>query len=259
MQLVQPYTLFTGTSADWLAAGAGMVLLLSAVSYLRLIGGAKRDEYRPDLAWLRALLYFSLGLILSWSLGVLQSLLSMPLLTQSQLSDPWWLAYTGLYCAVLWVGYAVLWPRGTFSDGRKRHPVIGTIYGTLWGLCHGQVFLCIWALVEHGGLALVEQGGLNSYWVAGITYAVLSGYNFAFHQFFWDIYVSPPHNYVAWNMKKVQYCHVPNLLLGLTWLAIWGNFSLWLLMQTFALLASVHSMRFPAWYDDYRGVAGATR
>ena len=60
-------------------------------------------------------------------------------------------------------------------------------------------------------------------------------------------------------MKKVLYCHVPNLLIGLIWLALWGNFGLWVLLQTFCLLASAHAMRFPAWYDSYRGVAGATR
>ena len=140
---------------------------------------------------------------------------------------------------------------GTFSDGRSRHLVLTTLYGTLWGLCHGQVFLSIWALAE--------MTGLNSYWVAGITYLVLSGYNFAFHQFFWDVHVSPPHNYEAWNLRKVQFCHAPNLLLGLTALAIWGNFGLWLLLQTFCLVVSAHAMRFPAWYDDYTAEAGATR
>jgi hypothetical protein len=251
MRLVQPYTLFNGSAADWIAA----VALLTLLSTLAAYGVRRRDagtgDYLPTLAWLRALAYFSAALLLSWSLGVLQALLNSPLVTDDQLTDPWWQAATLFYLVVLWVGYGLLWPRGTFTDGRRRHLFIATVYGLLWGLCHGQVFLSIWAIVE--------LSGLNAYWVAALTYLLLSGYNFAYHQFFWDLYVSPPHNIEAWNLKKVQFCHAPNLLLGLAWLATWGNFSMWLLLQTAALLACVHAMRFPAWYDDYRARAGEMR
>ncbi len=251
MQLVQAYKLGDGGPADWIAAGAALTLVLLTIAYLRSRRGVPTDQYVPLLAWQVAGMYFSAGLLLSWSLGVLQGLLKAPLVTAEQLSSVPWLSYTLFYAVVLWVAYAIIWPKGTFTDRRRAHPLLTTLYGIAWGLCHGQVFLCIWALAE--------LTGLNSYWVAAITYAVLSGYNFAFHQFFWDIRVSPPHNVEAWNMKKVQYCHAPNLLLGLTWLAIWGNFGLWLLFQTAALVISSHAMRFPAWYDDYRGVAGETR
>ena len=250
MQLVQPYTLLDGGPADWIAGLALLILVIAGIAYLAQ-RGREPGVYVPSLAWLRALLYFSAALLLSWSLGVLQSLLTQPLLTAEQLNDRWWQAVTLLYLVVLWVGYAILWPRGTFTDGRSAHPLVTTLYGLLWGLCHGQLFLGIWAIAELTGLA--------SYWVAGITYVVLSGYNFAYHQFFWDIYVSPPHNIESWNLKKVQYCHAPNLLIGLAWLATWGNFGLWLLLQTAVLTICVHAMRFPAWYDDYRGQPGETR
>jgi hypothetical protein len=251
MTLVQPYELLSGSTADWIAAAAAVSLLLSLGLLILRRGNRRADTYYPDLAWLRACAYFSAALLLSWSLGVMQALLAAPLIRAEQLQDPWWIAITLLYVVVLWVGYAIVWPRGTFTDERRAHPLLTSLYGITWGLCHGQVFLCIWAVAE--------LSGLNSYWVAAITYLLLSAYNFAFHQFFWDILVSPPHNYEAWNMKKVQYSHAPNLLLGLTWLALWGNFSLWLILQTLCLLACSHVMRFPAWYDDYRGSAGETR
>lgn len=251
MTLVHTHTLFTGGPADWIAAAAAILLTTSALLYLQLRRDREPSRYYPDLAWLRASMYFSSGLLLSWSLGVLQSLLSAPLITEQQLGSMAWISYSLFYLVVLWVGYAILWPRGTFTDGRRSHPFITSFYGLAWGLCHAQVFLCFWAVVE--------WSGLNSYWVAAISYLLLSAYNFAFHQFFWDLKVSPPHNYAQWNMKKVQYCHVPNLVLGLTWLAIWGNFGLWVLLQTCALMISAHAMRFPAWFDHYRGVAGETR
>jgi hypothetical protein len=251
MPLVQPYTLLEGSLADWFAAAALIIFLLLTAAYWRSRRHQDPWVYRPLLAWQRAGMYFSAGLLLSWSLGVLQGLLTAPLVTIDQLGSMVWVAYTLFYAVVLWVGYMIIWPKGTYTDGRKAHPAITSLYGLAWGLCHGQVFLCIWALAE--------LSGLNSYWVAAITYLLLSGYNFAFHQYFWDVQVSPPHNYEAWNMKKVQYCHAPNLLLGLVWLAIWGNYGLWLLLQTFCLLVSAHNMRFPAWFDDYTGVAGETR
>jgi len=251
MRLVQDYNLLQGTGADALAAIALLTLATSGITLLVRQRGRDAATYYPDLAWLRALVYFSAALILSWSLGVSQSLLGQPLFTDAQLQSPVWVGFTLFYLVVLWVGYGILWPRGTFSDERLAHPLLNTLYGLLWGLCHGQVFLCFWALAE--------RTGLNSYWVAGITYLLLSGYNFCYHQFFWDRKVSPPHNYEAWNLKKVQLCHAPNLLLGLTWLALWGNFGLWLLLQTAALSLCVYCMRFPAWYDDYRAVAGETR
>ncbi len=251
MQLIQPYTLFVGNAADWIAALALLSLIILGMSYLRAARGHDSQVYHPRLSWLRAGIYFSAGLILSWSLGVTQSLLSLPLVTEQQLTSWPWLAYTLCYAVVLWIGYMVIWPKGTFQDGRAAHPVTTTLFGLAWGLCHAQVFLCLWAIAE--------LSGLNSYWVAAITYLLLSGYNFAFHQFFWDVQVSPPHNIEAWNMKKVQYCHSPNLLLGFVWLAIWGNFGLWVLFQTFALTVSAHNMRFPAPGDSYQGRAGEMR
>ena len=251
MTLIQPYTLLTGSLADWIAADAISGLIILTIWYLLAARDHDLKLYSPKLAWLRAGIYFCAGLLLSWGLGVLHSLLSTPLVTAEQLASWLWIVYSLFYLAVLWVGYIILWPKGTYTDGRMAHPLVTTLYGLAWGICHGQVFLCLWAIAEFTGL--------NSYWVAAIAYLLLSGYNFVFHQFFWDVHVSPPHNYEAWNMKKVQFYHAPNLLVGFIWLAIWGNFGLWVLLQTFALTASAHYMRFPAPWDDYTGVAGETR
>ena len=248
--LAQP-SAFAGGAADWIAAAAAVSLLGLLIAYRRRSAGHEARRYDPGLAWLCAGAYFCAALLLSRALGVLPSLLAAPLITQAQWRDPYWIAGTLFYAAVLWVAYMHVWPRGTFTDGRRRHPWLTTGYGLAWGLCHGQVFLCFWALAE--------WRGLGGFWVPALTFALLSGYNFAFHQFFWDVRVSPPHNYAAWNLRKVLCCHTPNLLLGLVWLALWGNFGLWLLLQTGCLLASAHHMRFPAWYDDYSAAAGETR
>ena len=236
--------------ADWIAGAAAVALPGLLAACRRRAAGRDARRYDPRLAWLCAGAYFCAVLPLSWALGVLPGLLDAPLVTAAQWRDPHWIAYTLFYAAVLWVAYMRVWPLGSFTDGRRRHPLLATGYGLAWGLCHGQAFLCFWALAERSGLGV--------FWVAGLTFLLLSGYNFAFHQFFWDVRVSPPHNYAAWNLRKVLCCHAPNLALGLVWLALWGNFGLWLLLQTACLLASAHHMRFPAWYDDYTAVAGET-
>ena len=251
MPLVQPYTLLAGNAADWIAGAGAMLLAVLALVYRVRRRGVAPGRYIPSLAWLRAGLYCCAAVIVSWSLGVLQSLLQAPVVTAEHWRDPLWVGCTLGYILVLGIAYLVVWPRGTFTDGRRRHPVLTTAYGLAWGLCHGQVFLCFWALAE--------WTGLHSFCVATIAWLLLSAYNFAYHQFFWDVHVSPPHNLAAWNQRKILFCHTPNLVLGLLWLAAWGNFGLWLLLQTGCLLASAHRMRFPAWYDDYTAVAGETK
>lgn len=251
MQLVHAYSLFENAAATWVAGIALCAVISCIVGLTRRPKGRDARTYFPDTAWLIAGIYCGSGLLLSWSLGVLQALLSAPLLRPEQLETNAWLLFTGGYMAVLLIGYGAVWPAGTFNDKRHRHPLLTTVYGALWGLSHSQVFLCFWAVSE--------RLGVESMWVSGISFVLISVYSPLYHQLFWDIRVSPPHNIERWNLRKVILCHTPNLALGLLWLTLWGNFGLWVILQTLCLTACAHSMRFPAWYDDYRAVAGAMR
>ena len=152
---------------------------------------------------------------------------------------------------MIFVGYAVIWPKGTFTDGRIAHPVLSLVYGAVWGICQGLLFLSFWAGLEQLGIAV--------HWVAIISYVLIAAYNGCWHHFFWDVYVSPPHNYSEWNGKKVLFCHTPNLLICLTYLALYGNAGIYVLLQGLALAASARAMHFPAPWDDYRAEAGRER
>lgn len=94
MPLIQPYSLFTGSLADWIATVALGGLVALTICYLLTARGHDLKRYSLKLAWLRAGSYFCAGLLLSWSLGVLHSLLSTPLITNEQLTNGLWIAYT---------------------------------------------------------------------------------------------------------------------------------------------------------------------
>lgn len=210
-----------------------------------------RNPYSPKMAWLRACAYFSVCLVVAHFSGALASVFHAALATPEQLGDALWWLLTLACLAVIVIGYGVIWPIGTFTDGRRLHPVLTLVYGSVWGACQALMFLSIWALVARSGLAV--------YWVAIISYLLIGAYNGCWHHFLWDIYVSPPHNYSEWNGKKVLLCHTPNLVLCLTYLALYGNAGIFVLLQGLALALSAYAMRFPAFWDDYTAEAGRER
>ena len=204
--------------------------------------------YSPKRAWLIALTYFAACLLAAHFSGALDWALSAPLATAQQMQNPMWWMLTAACWLVILIGYGVIWPRGTFTDGRQRHALLSLIYGAVWGACQALWFLTIWRLVALSGLDVI--------WVAVLSYLLIGGYNGVWHRFFWDIHVSPPHNYSEWNARKVLLCHTPNLLLTLTLLALYDSAGMFVLLQATALALSAYALRFPAPWDDYRAEAG---
>lgn len=235
----------------WLGKLAGTALFGAALLFGYHQGRVRKVAPRAwdaRLAWMRAFIYFAACFAAGAFSGVLPVILTTPLASAAQLTDPLWLALTGGCLAVILVGYAVIWPLGTFTDGRQAHPLLTPAYGFVWGCCQGLLFLSFWALIE--------KTGLGVWWVAAISYLVIGAYNGLWHGFFWDIKVSPPHNVKAWNARKVLLCHTPNLLICLAWLALYGNAGLYVVLQGLALAISAWVMRFPPWWDGYTAPAG---
>lgn len=233
------------------AAALCALALVLAVAHAVAHRAVARGVYHPRLAWLRAGLYFCACLLAADFSGVLDAVLQSPLATPAQRADPvWWLLVAACFGVVL-VGYNAIWPRGTFTDGRRRHGLLGLAFGATWGLCQGLWFLVLWSLVA--------RSGWPAWAVAVVAYLAIGGYNGVWHRFVWDLHVSPPHNYREWNGRKVLLCHTPNLVLGLALLALYGNGALFVLMQVIALASSAWHMRFPAWWDEYCAVPGEER
>ena len=228
----------------WQYALASIYLTLVSVCAIYLLKRCSTtNSYRPNLAWLRAIIYLSVTSLIALFCGVSQAVHQRPLATAEQITNPVWLAWLAICTVLILVAYGFIWAKGTYTDGRQWHPISTTFFGGIWGISQAQLFLSFWALTELFQLSLL--------WTTLITIAVISIYNGSWQQFYWDIKVSPPHNYPEWNVRKVLLCHVPNLLLTLPFFAIYGNVQLYILFQTGALLLSSHRMHFPHWADNY--------
>jgi hypothetical protein len=195
------------------------------------------NTYDPRSAWLRAVIYFVICFAIAHFTGALALVLSQPLASADNLHDVRWVLFTLLCIAVEVWGYVYLWPRGTLTHGRQLYWSVVLTFGLLWGLSEGLLFLSVFVL--------------TSQWIASkllvwiISFSVISTFLGLWHQFYWDIYVAPEHNILEWNIKKVLYAHIPNIVITLTYLSLYGNAGIFVLCQTFALVTSTYFMRFP--------------
>jgi hypothetical protein len=69
---------------------------------------------------------------------------------------------------------------------------------------------------------------------------------------YWDVYVLPEHD-TPWSLKgKVICSHIPNMLVCLTYLAIYNNQGIFVMLQSLALTGAAVSMRVPPfWFKGY--------
>jgi hypothetical protein len=203
----------------------------------------KQDSsgYSPRLAWIRGGIYFTSGFILSILTGVLPMLISKPIATAEQLSNFYWWLFTLLCVGVIYFAYFYLWPRGTLTHGRELHLPQVLFFGLFWGLGEGQVFLSAWAVTEKF---------IGNVWLTTlVTFLIVGTFKGLWQSQYWDIHVAPEHNIPEWNLKKVLFGHIPNLICTLSYLAVFGNALIFLLLQTAGLMYMTYRMRFPAIND----------
>ena len=197
--------------------------------------------YSPRLAWIRGGLYFTSGFILSILTGVLPALVSKPIGTREQVSNLYWWLFTLLCVGVIYFAYFYLWVKGTLTHGRELHLPQVLFFGLFWGLGEGQVFLSAWAVTEKF---------IGNVWVTAlVTFLIVGTFKGLWQSQYWDIHVAPEHNIPEWNLKKVLFGHIPNLICTLSYLAVFGNALIFLLLQTAGLMYMTYRMRFPAWSD----------
>jgi hypothetical protein len=236
---------------DYFAIGFFIALIVLQIRLLQRRRGHDPKVYSPALAWLRASSYFCLAYLIGWGSGVIDSVLAKPLFSDEQLHNPLWLALTAACFVVILFGYLRIWKVGTFNDGRIYRWWLTPWYGIAWGFAQASIFMSIWAGIELFGWPL---------WISGlVAYFAIGGYNGCWQQFYWDIYVSPPHNEKAFNTRKVLLAHTPNLIITMIYIALFGNLGIYFILQGIALGISASILRFPAWWDNYSAEAGATR
>ncbi|MEM7334075.1 MAG: hypothetical protein AAF490_18465 [Chloroflexota bacterium] len=219
-----------------------LVALVGLGSSLYLLAPQKRGPYRPAVAWNIAGIVILGYFLISWLTGVLKTILSQPLIREGQLADPQWVAFTSGCFLVVVVGYWVIWPKGTLTHGRKLSLTAIFTFGILWGLGEGQFLMSI--------LAIVERFNLSLLWTGFIAYFLIAAFKGAWQSLFWDIYVSPEHNIEEWNGPKVLFVHTPNMIFSLTYVLLYENVAIFVLLQIIALVGSTYFMHFPPFWSQ---------
>jgi hypothetical protein len=240
MTTFDPPRVFAGHAEDWFILGIILAAPVLAQVFLVQRNRHPDNVHSPPLAWLRALLYFSVVLVASWATGVLRVLVHAPIVAPGQASQPLWLGLTGLWLAVTAWAYGYWWPRGTLTHGRRLYLLPQAGFGLLWGLCSGQLTLAFWALLEDFGFA--------RWMTALLVFFVLSGYGQVYQSGWWDIHVSPPHNIRATNAGKVLFGHMPFLVVALAHFTLFGNALVFVGFHAVALAYSAVAMRFPPFW-----------
>jgi len=232
-----------GAPQPWAAlAFAAMGVLLVVATRLRSRGRNPR-RYDPVAAWLRACAYFAFAWAVAFLTGAVSTITGNPVIFPGQTSNPWWWLFTVAAVAVIIVGYWVIWPRGTLAHGRRIVFPDTYVFGILWGISEGMIFASVWTTA-------VRVFGRDNSWeqlaVFVACYLGLALFIGLWHALFWDTYVAPEHNILAWNFRKVLLCHNPNVIVTTAYVTVFGNLAIYVSLQALALLGATVTMPFPS-------------
>jgi hypothetical protein len=229
------------------------VIVLCAVLlavYFKNYRGLPQTDFRPKVLWTRAGIYFCACLIISWVTGTMEKILANPFVTQEQLQSTAWIIWTAVCFVLIVVAYWVVWASMTVTFKRKRYLLVQTCFGIVWGVCTAQIFLTIWNFCG------IFDWPLWGRWLLG--YVLLSAYMGLFQDLWWDVYVIPEHDTPRSLKLKVVFSHVPNMTVCLTYLALYDNQWIFIILQTMALTGASIFLRFPPWWETIDVVAPRT-
>jgi len=212
----------------------GIMIAIYMIKYR----GLPIDVWKPGAAWTRALIYFSFCNIFTAASGTLEQIFSRPLFTTEQISNFFWIFYVIFSFIFVFIAYAIIWPRSTLNFDRRYYLGSEIIFGVIWGFSTGGLLLSFYHLWSLTGIPP---------WVTYIlTFSCLGVWQYFIQAYFWDVYVSPEHDTPKSLLIKTFACHIPNALISLSFLAIWGNYAIFIFIYIIALLASAIGQKFPA-------------
>ena len=218
----------------FLAIFGGIMIGIYIIKYRKL----PIDVWKPGAAWTRALIYFSFCNIFTAASGTLEQIFSRPLFTAEQISNLFWIFYVIFSFIFVFIAYAIIWPRSTLNFDRRYYLGSEIIFGVIWGFSTGGLLLSfyhLWSLT-----------GIPPWVIYVLSFSCLGVWQYFIQAYFWDIYVSPEHDTPKSLLIKTFACHIPNALISLSFLTIWGNYAIFILIFIIALLASTIGQRFPA-------------
>ena len=229
------------------------IFLISYITFVSIIGttmtiiyinkykGLPINVWKPEVAWTRAIVYFSFCNLTFAISGTLEQVFNQPFFTITQITNPYWLFYCSLCFIYIFLAYWILWSRMTLTFDRKYYIGSEIIFGFIWGFSTGGMLLSfyhLWSLI----IAVRWVKYLLSFTTMGL-------WQYFIQDYFWDIYVSPEHDTPKSIVIKTIVCHIPNIAICLGFLTIWDNYAIYIVLQTFALIASSIFQKFPAPWD----------
>jgi hypothetical protein len=216
-----------------------VLLLILLIIYRTRFWGHPKEDYNAMVSWTRAWIVFCICSIISWATGTMDKILTNLVVPPGQLEDPQWIAWTAGCFVLIFVAYWVIWARWTVIFDRKRYLVPQIIFGFVWGASIGQIFLIFWHFAGIFGFPVWGR------WI--LAYLCMASHGL-WMDLYWDVYVLPEHD-TPWSLKwKVICSHIPNMMACLTYLAIYNNQGIFILLQAFALTGAAVSMRVPPFW-----------
>jgi hypothetical protein len=246
---------------DQFATVIAALMIAMLYGYLRHYRNHPIDKFVPMAAWLRAGIYFCFCFLVSYLTGTMEVLLNTPLYTAAQTENSsWWIWIIGLSILIT-TGYWVIWARFTIRFERKLDLIPQVLFGLVWGLASGQLFLSFW----HMALAMGPEWATWQTWL--LAYVMISVWQAFWQDYYWDVYISPEHDSPWSIIVKVPATHIPNVTFCLIFFALYENYWIFIALQTWALLGASIAMRMPApWSKDetvpsnrVKGLLGFTR
>jgi len=227
-----------------------LIFLICYISFAAIIGiamiivymikyrGFPINIWKPEVAWTRAIIYFSFCNVIIAVSGTLEQLFNQPFFTVTQIINPYWIFYC-IFCFIyIFFVYWILWSRMTLTFDRIYYIGSEIVFGMIWGFSTGGLLLSFYHLWN-----LIGATGWVKYLLSFVSMGL---WQYFIQDYFWDIYVSPEHDTPKSIIIKTVVCHIPNIAICLGFLTIWNNYAIYIILQTFALIASSIFQKFPA-------------
>ncbi len=210
---------------------------LLVIIYFLKYRGTPINVWKPQIAWVRAFIYFSLCNLVFAVSGTLDTLITQPIVRVDQITNPTWILYLVVCFLYIFFAYWILWSRMTLTFDRQYHLLVEILFGIIWGISTGGLLLSFYHLWSLTALA--------PWMIYLLSYLSLAIIQYFTHDYFWDVYVSPEHDTPRSIIIKTSVCHIPNVALSLGFLILWDNYAIFIFFFIFALTATTIFQKFP--------------